>query len=70
VEAEAARAGAMVKKDFSAAIQGVQTKAKLAGIWRERVEATGAGGAPLPAAAVGPTIIMTGAPQGAESAGA
>lgn len=70
VEAELARAGAMTKKDFSAAIQGVQTKAKLAGLWRERIEASGPGGAPLPAAAVGPTIIMTGAPAMAESASA
>lgn len=70
VEAEAARAGAMVKKDFSAAIQGVQTKAKLAGIWRDRVEATGKDGAPLPASAVGPTIIMTGAPPASQNAGA
>lgn len=70
VEAEAARAGAMTKKDFSAALTGVQTKAKLAGIWRERVEATGKDGAPLPVAAVGPTIIMTGAPASIESAGA
>lgn len=67
VEAEAARAGAMMKKDFSAAIAGVQTKAKLAGIWRDRVEATGRDGAPLPAAAVGPTIIMTGAPQASQN---
>jgi hypothetical protein len=70
VEAEAARAGAMLKKDFSAAIAGVQTKAKLAGIWRDRLEATGKDGAPLPVAAVGPTIIMTGAPPAAQNASA
>lgn len=70
VEAEAARAGAMTKKDFSAALTGVQTKAKLAGLWRDRVEATGKDGAPLPAAAVGPTIIMTGAPPAAQNASA
>jgi hypothetical protein len=64
VEAELARAGAMTKRDFSAAIQGVQTKAKLAGLWRDRVEATGKDGAPLPVAAIGPTIIMTGMPMG------
>jgi hypothetical protein len=67
VEAEAARAGAMQKKDFSAALTGVQTKAKLAGIWRDRVEATGKDGAPLPVAAVGPTIIITGAPPAAQN---
>jgi len=70
VEAEAARDGAMKKKDFSAAIAGVQTKAKLAGIWRDRVEATGKDGAPLPAAAIGPTIIMTGAPASVGNSGA
>jgi len=70
VEAEAARDGAMKKKDFSAALTGVQTKAKLAGIWRDRVEATGKDGAPLPVAAVGPTIIMTGAPQSSQNASA
>lgn len=62
VEAEQARAGAMTKKDFSAANSCIVTKATLAGVWRNRVEASGPGGAPLPAAAVGPTIIMTGAP--------
>lgn len=70
VEAEAARAGAMTKKDFSAALTGVQTKAKLAGLWRDRVEATGKDGAPLPASVVGPTIIMTGAPPAAQTASA
>lgn len=62
VEAEAARVMAMNLKEPSAANQCIQTKAKLAGIWRDRVEATGKDGAPLPVAAVGPTIIMTGAP--------
>jgi hypothetical protein len=70
VEAEQARSGAMTKKDFSAANQCIVTKATLAGIWRNRVEASGPGGAPLPAAAVGPTIIMTGAPQGSQNASA
>jgi hypothetical protein len=55
----------MQKKDFSAAIAGVQTKAKLAGIWRDRVEATGKDGVPLPAAAIAPTIIITGRPNAA-----
>ena len=70
VEAEAVRAAAMTSKDFSPAIQAVQTKAKLAGIWRDRVEATGKDGAPLPVAAVGPTIIMTGAPANVTNASA
>jgi hypothetical protein len=71
VEAELARQGAMLKKDFSPAIAAVQTKAKLAGLWRDKIEATGKDGAPLPAAAIGPTIIMTGMPQAApEGAGA
>lgn len=65
VEAEQARTGAMTKKDFSAANQCIQTKATLAGVWRNRVEASGPGGVPLPAAAIGPTIIMTGRPSAA-----
>jgi hypothetical protein len=69
VEAEQARAGAMTKRDFSAANQCIQTKATLAGVWRNRVEASGPGGTPLPAAAIGPTIIMTGAPSQAQTAG-
>lgn len=70
VEAEQARAGAMTKKDFSSANQCIVTKATLAGVWRNRIEASGPGGAPLPAVAVGPTIIMTGAPQAAQNASA
>jgi len=70
VEAEQARSGAMTKKDFSAANACIVTKATLAGIWRNRLEASGPGGAPLPAAAVGPTIIMTGAPPAAQTASA
>jgi len=64
VEAEQVRSGAMTKKDFSAANQAIVTKATLAGIWKSRVEASGPGGAPLPAGptVTGPTIIMTGAP--------
>lgn len=62
VEAEAARSMAMVLKEPSAANQCVQTKAKLAGLWRDRVEATGKDGAPLPPSIVAPTIIMTGRP--------
>lgn len=65
VEAEAARDMAMKLKEPSAANQCVQTKAKLAGLWREKVEATGKDGAPLPAAAIGPTIILTGRPDAA-----
>lgn len=72
VEAEQARAGAMTKKDFSAANSCIQTKAQLAGLWRNKVEASGPGGAPLPTAPAfnAPTIIMMGAPgaQQAESA--
>jgi hypothetical protein len=70
VEAHQVLEGAMKKKDFSAANSCIVTKATLAGIWRNRVEASGPGGAPLPAAAVGPTIIMTGAPPSAQNAGA
>jgi hypothetical protein len=64
VEAEDARALAMKLKEPSAANQCIQTKAKLAGVWRDKVETTGKDGVPLvaPVAAVGPTIIMTGAP--------
>lgn len=65
VEAEQARAGAMTKKDFSAANSLIVTKATLAGIWKSRIEASGPGGVPLPAAAIAPTIIITGAPTGA-----
>lgn len=67
VEAEAARAGAMTKKDFSAANQCIVTKGKLAGVYRDRSEVTGKDGAPLPTAAIGPTIIMTGAPPSVQS---
>jgi hypothetical protein len=70
VEAEAARAGAMQKKDFSAANQCIVTKGKLAGVYRDRSEVTGKDGAPLPAAAIGPTIIMTGGPQSSQTASA
>jgi hypothetical protein len=70
VEAEQARSGAMNKKDFSAANQCIVTKATLAGVWRNRVEASGPGGVPLPAAAVAPVIIMTGAPAMVETANA
>lgn len=70
VEAESARSLAMNKKDASAANQCIVTKAKLAGVWRDRVEATGKDGAPLPVAAVGPTIIMTGAPGAAQNSSA
>lgn len=65
VEAEEARALAMNLKEPSAANQCIQTKAKLAGIWRDKVEATGKDGLPLAGPAVtvgGPTIIMTGNP--------
>jgi hypothetical protein len=65
VEAEEVRAGAMKAKEFTAANSAIVTKATLSGHWRSRIEATGAGGAPLPAAAIGPTIIMTGQPPGA-----
>lgn len=66
LEAENARDLAMKLKEPSAANQCVQTKAKLAGLWRDRVEATGKDGAPLPAPTiVGPTIIMTGRPVAA-----
>lgn len=69
VEAENARSLAMTLKEPSAANQCIQTKAKLAGFWGEKVELTGKGGTPLPpAAAVGPTIIMTGAPASQQSA--
>lgn len=70
VEAEEARALAMKQREPSAANQCIMTKAKLAGIWRDKVEATGANGAPLaPAVAVsGPTIIMRGAPSEATGA--
>ena len=60
----------MKSKEYSAANSAIVTKATLAGIWRNRAEVTGAGGAPLPAAAVGPTIIMTGAPPAAQNASA
>ncbi len=70
VEAEAARDMAMKLKEPSAANQCIQTKAKLAGIWRDKVEATGKDGAPLPVAAIGPTIIMTGAPASVQSSSA
>jgi len=66
VEAEEARAMAMKQREPAAANSCIQTKAKLAGIWRDKVEATGKDGAPLPVAAIGPTIIMTGAPASAE----
>lgn len=64
VEAEQARMMAMNLKEPSAANQCIQTKAKLAGVWRDKVEASGPGGAPLtsPLTVSGPTIIMTGAP--------
>lgn len=62
VEAEEVRAAAMKAKEFSPAIQAVQAKAKLAGLWRDRAEVTGKDGAPLPGVAIGPTIIMTGLP--------
>ncbi|MCS3725486.1 hypothetical protein [Bradyrhizobium betae] len=65
VEAEEARDLAMKLKEPSAANQCIQTKAKLAGVWRDKVEATGKDGVPLAGAAVsvaGPTIIMTGNP--------
>lgn len=65
VETEAARVMAMNLKEPGAANQCIQTKAKLAGIWRDRLEATGKDGVPLPAAAIGPTIIMTGRPGAA-----
>jgi len=65
VEAEAARDMAMKLKEPSAANQCVQTKAKLAGLWRDKAELTGKDGVPLPLAAVGPTIILTGRPDAA-----
>lgn len=68
VEAEEVRQGAMKKRDFSAANSSIQTKAKLAGLWRDRVEATGKDGAPLPMPIAGPTIIMTGAPGARDAA--
>lgn len=69
VEAEAVRAGAMTKKEFAAANSAIVTKAQLAGLWRSKVEASGPGGAPLPAAPAynAPTIIMMGAPQAVQS---
>lgn len=70
VEAEAAREMAMKLKEPAAANACIVTKATLAGVWRNRIEATGANGAPLPAAAVGPTIIMTGAPPAVQNASA
>jgi hypothetical protein len=68
VEAEAVREGAMKKKDFAAANSSIQTKAQLAGLWRNKVEASGPGGAPLPTVPTftAPTIIITGAPAGAQ----
>lgn len=72
VEAEAVREGAMKKKDFAAANSSIQTKAQLAGLWRNKTEVAGPGGAPLPTAPAfnAPTIIMMGAPaaQQTESA--
>ena len=54
----------MKQREPSSANQCIQTKAKLAGLWRDRVEATGKDGIPLPPAVVGPTIIITGRPEG------
>lgn len=71
VEAEEARQMAMKLKEPAAANSCIQTKAKLAGIWRDKVEATGKDGAPLPLAPTfnAPTIIMTGMPaQGNQGA--
>lgn len=69
VEAEQARAMAMHLKEPSAANSCIQTKAQLAGLWRNKVEASGPGGVPLPASPAfnAPTIIMMGAPQAAQS---
>lgn len=63
VEAEEARAMAMKQREPSAANACIVTKAKLAGVWRDKVEASGPGGTALPVAAIGPTIIMTGMPM-------
>ena len=63
VEAEDARQLAMKLKEPSAANSCIQTKAKLAGLWRDKVEATGKDGSPLAMASIGPTIIMTGLPS-------
>ena len=65
VEAEAARDLAMRLKEPSAANSCVQTKAQLAGLWRNRVEATGKDGIPLAPTLIAPTIIMTGRPDAA-----
>jgi hypothetical protein len=69
VEAEEVRQGAMKKKDFSAANSSIQTKAKLAGLWRDKSELTGKDGAPLPQMPLtSPTIIITGAPGARDAA--
>ena len=64
VAAEQVREGALKAKEFAAANSAIVTKATLAGFWRNRVEATGKDGAPLPAMPMlAPTIIITGNPN-------